>query len=60
MCWKEQEWEKAVFEVRVDNLKSGGHGGDGERQTNLGCRSGVLVSGKPTVLKTNTMSVTIP
>lgn len=44
MCWKEQEWEKAVFEVRGDNLKSGGHGGDGERQTNLGCRSGALVS----------------
>lgn len=33
VCWKEQEWEKAVFEVRGDNLKSGGHGGDGERQT---------------------------
>ena len=44
VCWKEQEWEKAVFEVRGDNLKSGGRGGDGERQTNSGCRSGALVS----------------
>lgn len=29
VCWKEQEQEKATVQMRGDELKSGGHGGDG-------------------------------